>query len=82
MPKRRIRVKMGDGDKGYGEIGRKERNLLVSNVSHRSWSQREHGAAMKKLELQHSAGQMIQIMHVGNWKMIVRNMQNIFISKL
>jgi hypothetical protein len=59
----RVRVEMVDGDKRHGEIGRERRYLLVSGVSHQSWSRQERGAAMKKLELQCLASQIIQIMH-------------------
>ena len=63
MPERRVRVEMADGDKRCGEIGRKRRCLLVSGVFRQNWSQQGQGAAMKKLELQYLAGQIIQIMH-------------------
>jgi len=63
VPKRKIRVRMADEGKRCCEIGRKKRYLLVSGVSHRNWSQQEQGAAMKKLELQYLASQIIQIMH-------------------
>jgi len=63
VPERRIRVKVADRDKRYGEIGRKKRYLLASNVSHRSWIPQEQRAAMRRLELQYLAGQTILIMH-------------------
>ena len=62
MPEKKVRVKMADGDKKYGKISRKRKYLLVSDVSHRNWGQQEQGAAMKRLELQYLAGQIIQIM--------------------
>ena len=63
MPEKRIRVKVADRDKRYGEIGRKKRYLLASGVFHLSWSQQGRRAAMKSSELQYLAGQVIQIVH-------------------
>ena len=51
VPERRVRVKVADGDKRCGEIGRERRYLLVSDVSHQNSSQQEQGTAMKKLRL-------------------------------
>ena len=63
MPERRVRVKVADGDKRCGEIGRERRYLLVSDVSRQSWSRHEPRAVMKRLGLQCLAGQIIQIVH-------------------
>ena len=63
MPEKRIRVKLADGNKRYGKIGRKRKYLLALGVFHLNWSQQERRAETKTSGLQCLAGQIIQIVH-------------------